>query len=74
MVVEVRLFATLRDGRFKCEKIEVAARCPLRQLLNQLGLSEHEAAIRLVNGVNRPLDCELADEDVVSLFPAIAGG
>jgi len=74
MRVEVRLFATLREGRFKNEKMELQPHCRLRDLLAQLEISEQEASIRLINGVSRPLDSELTEHDVVSIFPPVGGG
>lgn len=74
MQIEVRLFATLREGRFVKKQVELAAPCPVRELLPLLGICETEVFLCLVNGVHSRLGSILADNDVVSLFPAIGGG
>ena len=74
MQIEVRLFATLREGRFVKKEVELAAPCPVRDLLQLLALCEAEVFLCLVNGEHSRLDCTLADKDVVSLFPAVGGG
>ena len=74
MNVEVRLFATLREGRFVKQQVSLAAPCPVRDLLLLLAIRETEVFLCLVNGENHKLDRTLADNDVVSLFPAVGGG
>ena len=74
MQIEVRLFATLREGRFGSGRIELALPCPVRDLLPLLGIREGEVFLCLVNGEHAGLDRTLADRDVVALFPAVGGG
>ena len=74
MQVEVRLFATLREGRFKTRRFEVPSPCRIRDLLKHAGIPARKVHLRLVNGESSGLDRELADQDVVSLFPAVGGG
>jgi molybdopterin converting factor small subunit len=74
MNVEVRLFATLCEGRFESRRMELPPHCLLRDLLGQLKIGEAEAPLRFVNGQFVPLEQELADQDIVSLFPAVGGG
>lgn len=74
MEVEVRLFATLRAGRFRRRTIHVAAASTLGDLLAHLGIRAEQAGMRLVNGLHSEVDRVLQDGDVVSLFPAMGGG
>jgi molybdopterin converting factor small subunit len=74
MVVQVRLFATLREGRFKTKEIEVAEGSFISDMLGQLKISEKEAGILLVNGRNATMKDKLGSQDVVSIFPPLGGG
>ena len=74
MQIEVRLFATLREGRFVKKQVELAAPCPIRDILQLLGICESEVFLCLVNGEHSKLERVLADKDIVSLFPAVGGG
>ena len=84
MKIEVRLFAGLRD-RFPRERrgratLELAAGATIATLLDQLAIPAKQAQMVLVNGVQVPRSPgvrerhELAEGDVVSVFPPVAGG
>jgi len=74
MIVEVRLFATFRESRFKDREMEFPEGTSLANLLENLKIPENEAAILLVNGRSASAKYKLAPQDVVSIFPAIGGG
>lgn len=74
MVVEVRLFATLREGRFKTKEIELPQAGSLKSLLEGLNIRDDEVGILLVNGNNARGEHTLTACDVVSIFPPIGGG
>jgi len=74
MLVEVRLFATFRESRFKKREMEFPEGTSLTKLLKHLEIPENEATILLVNGRSASAQCKLAPQDVVSIFPAIGGG
>jgi molybdopterin converting factor small subunit len=74
MQVEVRLFATLREGRFDKQTIEKAEAVSISDLLEHLGIPIDQVGILLVNGLNTSVEHKLTSNDVVSLFPAIGGG
>ena len=74
MLVQVRLFATLREGRFKRKEIKFPEGSRLGDLLNSLGILQNQAGIMLVNGRNASAENELTASDVVSIFPPIGGG
>jgi len=74
MEVEVRLFATLRLGRFKRRTMNLPAGACLRDALREADVPAEAVALPLVNGRYSRLDDPLAAGDVVSLFPAVGGG
>jgi len=74
MLVEVRLFATFREGRFKAKKMELLEGETLGDLLAELEIPEEKARILLVNGVAASAERRLAGADVVAVFPPMAGG
>lgn len=75
MNVEVKLFATFRNGRFKKKNIEfVENDIKVQDLLNELGIKEEEVALIIVNGIHSNVDRKLEEGDILSLFPPVAGG
>ena len=74
MLVEVRLFATFREGRFKAKKMELLEGETLGDLLAELEIPEEKARILLVNGGAASGERRLAGGDVVAVFPPMAGG
>lgn len=73
--IEVRLFATLREGRGKKVFIDnhQDALTP-RDIIEQLGIPLEEVAILLVNGRDGHLDQILQETDYLSIFPPVGGG
>jgi sulfur carrier protein len=74
MLVEVKLFATYRQGRFKVKKMELAEGALLRDVLEPLGLPDEPPKILMVNGISADEAHKLSDNDVIAIFPMIAGG
>jgi sulfur carrier protein len=74
MVVEVKLFATFREGRFDQREMELPEGSSLGDLLGHLKIPEKEARIMIVNGTASSASRKLAPHDIISIFPAIAGG
>jgi molybdopterin converting factor small subunit len=74
MKIEVRLFATLRDGRAKVLDMKVAQNSSARKILELLDIRQEDVALLLVNGRDGNLDEQLAEGDVLSLFPPVGGG
>lgn len=73
-MIEVRVFATLRQGREKitylpAEGIETAG-----ELLRRLEIPAQEVSILLVNGFHKTPDAAVKDGDIVALFPPVGGG
>ncbi len=74
MEVEIRLFATLRQGRFHKRKLEVSEGATVGEVLKQLGIGPQEVAILLVNGQHAMENDALEPDGVMALFPPVAGG
>ncbi len=74
MKIEVRLFATLREGRKKVQDIEVEEDSSVCDILKIIEVKKEDVAICIVNGRKKSLDIKLHDGDVLSLFPAVGGG
>lgn len=73
MKVEIRLFATFRDGRAKKVYVEMDKPTP-RKLLESLDIHEDDVAILLVNGHDGKFDQEINDDNYLSVFPPVGGG
>jgi molybdopterin converting factor small subunit len=74
MHVTVKLFATFRVGRFKIEQRDYPSGTSCREVIGEVGLSEQEIGIILVNGRHAALDARLEEGDTLSLFPLVGGG
>ncbi len=74
MRVEVRLFASFREGRFKKRPMEVPDQTQLGDILRELGISAEDVSLPLINGRYSSLADRVAPDDVVSFFPAVGGG
>ena len=72
--VLIKLFATLRDGRFKMETWELPAATHVGKILQDLDIGVEEVAIILVNGRNVEEEYVLHDGDTLALFPPVGGG
>ena len=74
MGIEVRLFATFRNGRFKTKNLDLPNDCAVKDLLENLKIPVDEVGILMVNGKNVGVEQKLFDSDVLAIFPAIGGG
>lgn len=74
MEVKVRLFATLREGRFKEKMLELGPLPTPQTVIDLLEIPLEEVAILLINGRDGKLETVLAETDVVSIFPPVGGG
>ena len=74
MVVQVRLFASFREGRFKEKELELPEGSSLGDLLAQLDIDQKDAKITIVNGSAVSAEQKLSDRDVIAIFPPVAGG
>lgn len=74
MKIEMRLFATLREGRGKVIPLEAPEGTAVVTLIDSLGIAHQDIAILLVNGRDATLERVLQDGDAVSVFPPVGGG
>ena len=74
MLLEVRLFATFRQGRFKAKQMELPEGFVLAGLLEKLDIDKKDVGILLVNGKHSDEDINLNAGDIVAIFPAVGGG
>ncbi|WMM25058.1 MoaD/ThiS family protein [Tissierella sp. MB52-C2] len=72
--IEVRLFATFREGREKKYFLRLLEGTSILDILKMLNIDEKEVSIMLLNGMDGESDRELSDGDVLSLFPPVGGG
>lgn len=72
--VQIKLFATLRQGRFKTETQELPVGTQVKKVLEKLSLQQQEVAILLVNGQVVQNHHVLKAGDTVALFPPVSKG
>lgn len=72
--IEVRLFATFREGREKKYFLKLPQETTILKIIEMLKIDEKEVSIMLLNGIDGSSDRQLSDGDVISLFPPVGGG
>lgn len=73
-MIEVRLFATLRQGRGKVQMLPAENFSCAGDIIRHLDIPQEEVAILLVNGFHKKPETEVRDGDIVALFPPVGGG
>lgn len=73
-MIEVRLFATFREGRQKISFLEAEQYHTAGEIVEFLKIPYEEVAICLINGKHSRLDEPVKDNDVLALFPPVGGG
>ena len=73
-MIDVSLFAGLREGRGKVFELESGSVNTVLDVMAHFSIRREEVNILLVNGFHQKPEFELKDGDVVSLFPAVGGG
>ena len=73
-MIEVRLFAGLRQGRQKTYQMEPDSIQTVQDIMDVLSIQRSEVNILLINGFHQKPETEVKDGDIVSLFPAVGGG
>ena len=74
MKITVKLFASFRDNRFKIVEQERPEGTDCRRIMLDLGLTEEEMGIVLINSRHVSLDQVLNDGDTLAMFPLVGGG
>lgn len=73
-MVEVRLFAYFRDNRGKIVYLDPNLYSTVQMILDHLGIDLSDVQILLVNGRHSNAQHTLKENDIVALFPPVAGG
>ena len=73
-MIEVRFFATLRQGRGKIAEIAAEEVSTALDLFRRFDIPAEEVSILLINGFHSKPENPVKDGDVVSLFPPVGGG
>jgi|GEM_PF-925163 len=69
MKIQVKLFATFRNGRWKIQEFDYPQDIPVSTVLKDLSLSESDVGMVLVNGIHKTTNNELHDHVVLALVP-----
>lgn len=73
-MIEVRLFATLREGRGKVIMLSADQFSTAGDIIHSLAIPAEEVAILLINGFHKKPEDHVKAGDVVALFPPVGGG
>lgn len=73
-MIEVRLFATFREGREKILFLEANNYKKASDVLDYLKIPYEEVAIYLINGRHSKLNDSIKEGDVLAIFPPVGGG
>lgn len=73
-MIEVRLFATFREGRKKIYRMDAENLKIASDVLDVLQIPYEEVAIYLINGMHSKLNDSIKDGDVLAIFPPVGGG
>ena len=73
-MIEVRLFAGLRQGRQKVYHMDPDSVKNVQDIIDALSIDRKEVNIMLINGFHQKPETAVKDEDIVSLFTAVGGG
>lgn len=74
MKVTVKLFASLRKGRFAVDDFDCQEGAAVGHILASLHIPEEEAAIIFINARHGGTDSPLKEGDLVAIFPPVGGG
>ena len=68
-MIEVRVFATLRQGRDKVTLLSPEGIACAGDILDRMNIPQEEVSILLINGFHHKPESEVKDGDIVALFP-----
>ena len=74
MRITVKLFASFRAGRFDLEEREYPDGTTIGQVADSISLPHHVIGIMMVNTRHAKLERELAEGDILAIFPLLGGG
>lgn len=74
-MVTIKLNLTLINSAGKEElTIEIERPAPLTDIFMEIGISEEEVGMVIKNGRWSPIECIIAKDDEIQLFPVLSGG
>ncbi len=74
MMATVKLFASLRNGRFDMQKIQLDEGISTGELIELLNIPAEEVSIIFINGRHAAPEDKIEEDDTIALFPPIGGG
>ncbi len=74
MQITIKLFATLRKGRFEEKSVELSPGTTVGGVIRELELPEKEVTLIFINGRHADLTTILSAGDALALFPPVGGG
>ncbi|OPY84139.1 MAG: ThiS family protein [Syntrophus sp. PtaU1.Bin208] len=74
MQITIKLFATLREGRFEEKNLDFPSGTTVGGVVRQMDLPEKEVTLVFINGRHADLTTILSDGDALALFPPVGGG
>lgn len=74
MLITVKLYASFRTNRFAINSRDYPAVTSVRKAIKDLGITEDELGMVLVNSRRAELHQHLCHGDSLALFPVISGG
>ena len=74
MKITVKLFASFRDNRFKIAERDYPEGTTGHHVMLELGLTEEEMGVVLVNSRHVSLGATLKEGDTLAMFPLVGGG
>lgn len=73
-MIEVRVFATLRQGRDKVTMLSADQFATAGDIIRYMNIPAEEVSILLINGFHKKPEDAVKDGDIVALFPPVGGG
>lgn len=74
MRVTIKLFATLRQGRFDIDNFDLPPGTTPGDVVRRINIPEKEVTLIFINGRHGDLRSELHDGDTLAMFPPVGGG
>lgn len=74
MKLNIKLFATFREGRFEIAEHEYAEGTTVEQIVDQLRLPREKLGILMVNSRHVQLERVMTEGETLAIFPLVGGG
>jgi molybdopterin converting factor small subunit len=74
MQVTVKLFATLRQGRFDIDTLDLNPGATVGDVVQEFGIPEKEVTLIFINGRHADFTSVLHGGDTLAMFPPVGGG